>query len=73
MIICWIMNYIGKNWNYIGRTIREQQHELVSDKEYSIDYPEDLIFHNPSDISILYNKFHIILNPMSNIFVFGQN
>ena len=43
--------------------LREQQHELVSDKEYSIDYPEDLIFHNPSDISILYNKFPYYFEP----------
>ena len=43
--------------------LREQQHELVSDKEYSIDYPEDLIFHNPNDISILYNKFPYYFEP----------
>ncbi|EMG46929.1 hypothetical protein G210_2805 [Candida maltosa Xu316] len=35
--------------------IRDQIHE-VSD-EYSVEYPEDLIFYNRDDISILYNKF----------------
>lgn len=35
--------------------IRDQEHDLP--QEYSIEYPQDLIFYNKDDISILYNKF----------------
>ncbi|RCK60810.1 N-acetylglucosamine-induced protein 1 [Candida viswanathii] len=47
---------LGHELHWKESEIRDQEHVIVP-QEYSVEYPQDLIFHNPDDITILYNKF----------------